>query len=131
MTELEKIRQFFKNDRFADGAGIVIDEIGDRWARCSMKLDERHKNAVGHVMGGAIFTLADFVFAVATNRPDASPTVTVSTSISFVGVGKGECLIGEAKLLKDGKRTCFYEVEIKDELGNFVAVASTVGGHIA
>lgn len=131
MTELEKIRQFFKNDRFADNAGIVIDEIGDRWAKCSMKLDERHKNAVDHVMGGAIFTLADFVFAVATNRPDSSPTVTVSTSISFVGVGKGECLIAEAKLLKDGKRTCFYEVEIKDELGNLVAVASTVGGHIA
>ena len=81
-------------------------------------------------MGGAIFTLADFAFAVAANRPDASPTVTVSTSISFVGAGKGESLIGEAKLLKDGKRTCFYEVEVRDEVGNLVAIASTVGGHI-
>jgi acyl-CoA thioesterase len=32
-----------------------------------MKINETHLNAVGVVQGGAIFTLADFAFAVASN----------------------------------------------------------------
>ena len=131
MTELERVREFFSRDVFAtSAAGIEIDEIGEKWARCTLKLDSRHKNAANQVMGGAIFTLADFTFAVATNRDKESVTVTTSSNISFVGTVKGDMLIAESRLLKDGKRSCFYEIEVKDELGNLVAVATSVGTHL-
>lgn len=131
MSELERVREFFCGDVFATSAtGIVIEEIGDRWAKCTLKLDTRHKNAANQVMGGVIFTLADFTFAVATNRGKEAVTVTTSSNISFVGTVKGDMLIAETRLLKDGRRSCFYEIEVKDELGNLVAVVSTVGTHI-
>jgi acyl-CoA thioesterase len=80
-------------------------------------------------MGGAIFTLADFVFAVATNFKQRL-TVTAVSQISYLGTAKGDVLIGESKLLKDGKRNCFYEIAIKDNLDNLVAVVSTSGVHL-
>lgn len=65
---LEEARKFFAADAFAvNRAGAVIDEVGDGFARCSMEYGKEHLNAAGSVMGGAIFTLADFAFAVAAN----------------------------------------------------------------
>lgn len=130
MTELEEAREFFIKDRYAMvTTGIEIEEVGEHYAKCSLKLDERHKNATGQVMGGAMFTLADFVFAVATNFKQPV-TVTAVSQISYLGIAKGDTLYGESKLLKDGKRTCFYEINITDNLGNAVAVVSTSGSHI-
>lgn len=130
MTELEEAREFFIKDRYAMvTTGIEIEEVGEHYAKCSLKLDERHMNATGHAMGGAIYTLADFVFAVATNFKQPV-TVTAVSQISYLGAAKGDTLYGESKLLKDGKRTCFYEINITDNLGNLVAVVSTSGSHI-
>lgn len=132
MTEIERVRKFFEGDVFATSAtGIEIDEISDKWAKCSLKLDSRHKNAANQVMGGAIFTLADFTFAVATNRGDGAVTVTTSSNISFMGTVKGDMLFAEAKLLKDGRRSCFYQIEVKDSTDTLVAVVNTVGTHVS
>lgn len=130
MTALEEARAFFAKDKYAtEITGIVIDEVGEHYAKCSLKLDDRHKNAVGQVMGGVMYTLADFVFAVATNFKQPV-TVTVVSQISYLGMVKGDTLIAETRLLKDGKRSCFYEVDIKDNLGNPVAVVATNGAHV-
>lgn len=130
MKDLKEAREFFAKDRYAVATtGIEIEEIGERYAKCSLKLDERHMNAVGHVMGGVMYTLADFVFAVATNS-DEAVTVTTVSQISYLGVPKGKILYGESRLLKDGRRNCFYEIHITDELGTPVAVAATSGAHL-
>ncbi len=130
MTALEEARAFFADDKYATSTtGIVIEEVGEKYAKCSLEIDDRHKNAVGQVMGGVMYTLADFVFAVATNFKQPI-TVTVVSQISYLGVVKGKSVIAEAKLIKDGKRNCFYEINITDDLGNPVAVVSTTGAHL-
>ena len=68
MGTLEEARKIFSKDLYAtELSGIEIDDIGKDYAKCSMKLTEKHKNAYGGIMGGAIYTLADFAFAVASN----------------------------------------------------------------
>lgn len=130
MTDLEEAKEFFIKDRYAMvTTGIDIEEVSERYARCSLKLDDRHKNATGHVMGGAIYTIADFTFAVATNFRQPV-TVTVVSNISYMGVPKGDILYAESKLLKDGKRNCFYEIEVTDNQGTLVATASMSGTHL-
>lgn len=130
MTDLEKAREFFKNDIFATStSGIVIEEVGDKNAKCSMKIDNRHVNARGTVMGGAIYTLADFTFAVAANYPNPG-TVSVVGQISYLGVAKGDVLYSESHLIKDGRSNCFYNIEITDNLGNKVANVSMNGVHL-
>lgn len=130
MTELEEARQFFIRDKYAMvTTGIEIEAVGERYARCSLRLDDRHRNATGHVMGGVMFTLADFVFAVATNFKQPV-TVTTVSQISYLGTAKGDILYGESKLLKDGRRNCFYQIYITDNLGTDVAVVSVSGVHL-
>mgnify|MGYP003210662590 CR=1 FL=1 len=63
----EKTVKLFENDRFATENGAVIEEVEEHYAQCSLKLGSRHRNAMGAVMGGVYFTLADFAFAVAGN----------------------------------------------------------------
>ncbi|MBR6719675.1 MAG: PaaI family thioesterase [Clostridia bacterium] len=131
MTDLERARELLKHDRYAtDATGIEIDEVGKNYAKCSMKITDIHKNALGHVMGGVAFTLADFVFAISTNFDAENPTVTTVSHISYLSAPKGDVLFGESRLIKDGKRNCFYEILITDSAGVSVAVVNVTGTHL-
>ena len=61
MTKLEEARAYFQNDHFATENGAVIDELGDDYAICSLTLTDRHRNALGNVMGGVCVTLYGFI----------------------------------------------------------------------
>ena len=95
MKPSEEIVRFFEKDRFAAETGAVIDEIDDRYARCSLTLEAKHKNALGAVMGGVYFTLADFAFAVASNW-QGDTMVSLNSQIAYLGAAKGNMLIAEA-----------------------------------
>lgn len=126
MKTLEEVKKFFENDRYAMENGAVIEEVDDGYAKCVMELKEHHKNAMGAVMGGAIFTLADFTFAVASNW-NKGPHVSLTSQITYLGKAKGNKLIAEAKLVREGRTTCYYLVEVTDELGNQVAHVTSSG----
>lgn len=127
---LNEAREFFAADRFASQAmGAVIDAVGEKYAKCHLVLDARHYNAVGQVMGGVAYTLADFVFAVASNFHQP-PTVTLTAQITYFNPVKGTVLCGESKLIKDGRRNCFYEISITDDLGTQIASVMVTGAHI-
>lgn len=123
---LDEVRERFSHDRFATVNGAVIDATGEGYAKCSMEINDTHRNALGAVMGGAIFTLADFAFAVASNW-NKNPQVSLNASISFLGRAKGSRLVAEAQKIKEGRKTCYYEVMICDELGNQVAHMTSNG----
>ncbi|BFL46834.1 PaaI family thioesterase [Lactonifactor longoviformis] len=125
---LERVRKLFEGDRFATENGAVIEEIADHYAKCSLILERRHRNAMGAAMGGVSFTLADFAFAVASNW-QVMGTVSLNSSITYLGAPKGEKLIAEAVCIKDGRTTCCYQMNVYDELGNAVAAVLTTGYH--
>lgn len=127
MTDLEQAREFFGEDYYATKVtGIEIEEVGDHYARCSLELTRNHKNAYGGVMGGAIFTLADYTFAVASNFRQPQ-TASVTSQINFIGRAKGSRLIAESRLIKDGRTTCLYGIDVADELGTKVAFVTISG----
>ena len=119
MSNLEEVRKFFEKDRFAT-------EIGEKYANCSMTVSQRHMNAVGNVMGGVYFTIADFTFAVATNHEEPG-IVSLSSTITFHATAKGEKIICEAKKIKHGRTTCVYEMTVTDENDNLLATVLTTG----
>lgn len=129
-TDLESAKKIFGRDRFAtQTAGIEIVAVDKNYAKCEMHVDDRHLNALDSVMGGALYTLADFVFAIATNFNN-TPTVTAVAQVSYLSAPKGKVITGESKLLKDGRRNCFYEILITDELNTNIAVVSITGTHV-
>ena len=130
MTELEEARQRFAGDAFAtDVTGCVIEEVGDRYARCSLTLEDHHRNIFGQVMGGATYTLADFAFAVASNFHQP-PTVTLTCQISYLCAVKGNKLYAQTHLIKDGRHNCFYEISVIDDMGTPVAAFTVTGAHL-
>lgn len=126
MTNLERVREQFAKDRFATENGMVVEEIGDHYAKCSVEIQERHLNAMGGVMGGVHYTLADFAFAIASNWQKPG-VVGLNCDISYLSTVKGKKLIAEARLVKDGRSTCVYIVDITDELGTKVAIVQAMG----
>ena len=129
MENIEEVREYFKGDKFATDAGMFIDEIGDHSAVCSVVLDGRHCNAMGNVMGGVHYTLADFAFAVASNWQKTG-VVGINNSIAYLSPVKGKKLIARATLIKDGRSTCVYSVDITDDLGTKVANVQCMGFHV-
>ena len=118
---IEEAREYFTGDRFAMTNGIRIDELSADGCVCSLTIDEHHRNARGGVMGGAIFTLADFAFAVASNN-EKKGTVSLHSSIEYLSGAKGETLYATAKCVKNGRKTCVYEVTVTDDTGRSVAL---------
>ncbi len=55
--------------------------------------------------------------------------VTQASQITFLKSAKGKHLTAVAQQVKDGKRICFYEVKVTDELGTEVAFV-TVNGYV-
>lgn len=130
MKSLEEIRDIFKNDRFATENFAVIEEARDKYSKCSVQLSERHKNAMGGVMGGVHFMLADFAFAVASNCEHMG-VVSVSSNITFLSGVKGDILYAEAHCVKDGRSTCYYTVDVYDDKGTKCAAVTITGCHVA
>lgn len=125
---LEEVRKIFENDRFATENGAVIEEIGDHTATCSLVITNSHRNAMGAVMGGVYFMLADFAFAVAANWEEMN-CVSLRSDVSFLGSAKGEKLIAKATCVKDGKTTACYRIDVFDEFGKLSATVTTTGYH--
>ena len=84
MRDIEKVRRFFEGDRYAvEVTGVKIDEVDDCYSKCSLDLDKRHYGAHGQVMGGVMFTLADFAFAVATNTSESFTATADSVTVTY------------------------------------------------
>ena len=117
---IDEAREYFSCDRFATENGITLDELDDSHAVTSLTLGARHRNAFGGVMGGAIFTLADFAFAALTNDRERV-TVAQQVSISYLSAAKGKRLIARAAFRKDGRSSCVVNVDVTDDAGRDVA----------
>ena len=122
MADLEKIKEIFRNDRFATATGIEITEAEKGHAKCRLALEDVHRNANGSVMGGVLFTLADFCCAVASNT-DLPRTVSVDANMKFVSSSKGDTLYAECTADKIGRTLSFYKVRITDDTERLIATS--------
>jgi len=123
---IDEARDYFEGDRFALENGVTIDALSDGASTCSLALSNRHRNAEGGVMGGAIFTLIDLAFAVAANNTHR-PTVAQQVSMNFLSGSRGARLTARAACRKDGRASCVYQVDVTDDLGRDIAQAVITG----
>jgi len=120
-ASIEDIRSYFALDRFAtEACGCAVLEASRGHAVCTFEVEGHHRNAQRQVMGGAIFTLADFALAVACNVGE-EPTVAVTNSIEYMSAVRGNRLIATCDADKSGRSLGFYTVTVEDDLGTPVA----------
>lgn len=119
---MQELMEFFSAaDKFARHSGIELVDAGPGRAKASMKIEPFHFNGAGTVHGGAIFTLADFAFAVASNSHGAM-AMGISTSVNFVKAATGGTLYAEATEQSKGPKLASYSVMVTDDAGDVVAV---------
>lgn len=123
---LEKAREYFSKDYFAMDNRMTLEALTEDGAVCAMEITERHQNAEGGLMGGAILALADFTFAAASNNAH-HPTVAQQVSLNFLNASRGKRLTASASCLKSGRTSCVYMISIKDDLDKDIAQAMFTG----
>ena len=119
---MQELKQFFSTeDLFARHAGIELVDVGPGWAKASMKIEPFHFNGARTVHGGAIFTLADFAFAVASNS-HGNLAMGINTSVSFVKAALKGTLYAEAREQSLNPKLASYSVMITDDDNDVVAI---------
>lgn len=119
---LAKAISEFSADQFATKrCGARVEEAWPGHAVCSFDITPEHRNGIGAVMGGAIFTLADFACAVASNLEQQS-AVTATSDIQYLAGTRGARLTATCDVERAGKRLCFYTTRVTDDLGTLVAL---------
>lgn len=115
------IEDFFKDDKFVQHCGIELVSFEPGKAVTRMTIQPQHMNAVGVVQGGAIFTLADYAFAVASNS-HGSVALGINVSISYLKSAKSGSLHAEARELSCNPKLASYTVNVTDDAQDLIAV---------
>ena len=118
---MESIKQFFKQDRFAEYIGVELVSVSPGHAIARLPLRPHHLNGMGVVQGGATFTLADLAFAAAANS-HGTIAVSINVNISYPKAVSSGVLIAEAREVSKNSKLGTYTVEVKDEQGELIAV---------
>ncbi len=114
------IKEFLKNDRFAAFLGIELLEAVDGMAKAKLEIKEEHLNMISIAHGGAIFSLADYTFAAASNS-HGNIAVAINASISFIkAAGKGT-LIAEAFEVSRNHKLATYNINITNSAKELIA----------
>ncbi|MBE7035123.1 MAG: PaaI family thioesterase [Ruminococcaceae bacterium] len=127
-TRMQQLQEEYKNDRFATNAGCKIVEVCADKVICEMPVSDQLLNAHGGIMGGAIFTLADFTFAIAANL-GGIPSVAIECNIRYYAAAKGSKLIATCTTDKEGRHLGHYTVDISDDTGKKIAGYTAIAYH--
>lgn len=118
--EPELIAKVFERDQFARANGIRLVQVQPGFARTEMTVEPRHMNSVGVLQGGALFTLADLAFAVASNSHGVVALACQADMTWFKAVTSGKLTATAEEIARTRKlSTCV--VRITDEAGELVA----------
>ena len=102
-------------DYFRKLLGIEVNEIKDGYVRMSLKITQKHLNAVGFTHGGVLFALADCAFAEAVNFGEKK-AVAIQVSINYLRPTlEGDVLTAEARTVSDGKTLALCSVAVKKD----------------
>ncbi|HTY90780.1 MAG TPA: PaaI family thioesterase [Methanocella sp.] len=117
----EDLKRFFKRDKFAEYNGITLLEAADGHARSSMPVTPQHLNGLGIVHGAALFTLADFTFAAASNSR-GNVAVAINANISYMKAVSSGLLFADAREVSINSKIGTYTIDITNESGELLAI---------
>jgi acyl-CoA thioesterase len=119
--DMPAIRDFFNRaDAFAAHNGMTLVEVREGYARAEMELRPFHLNGANTVHGGALFTLADFAFAAASNSR-GQLALSINSSISIHKGAREGRLVAEARELSTAPKLASFAVEVRDAAGTLLA----------
>jgi acyl-CoA thioesterase len=115
-------RGMMAEDEASRGLGMRIEQMGPGYAKLSMRVRPDMLNGFKICHGGFITLLADSAFAFACNSRNAL-TVAASITVDFLAPAReGDLLVAEAGEVSLAGRTGLYDVTVRNERGERIAV---------
>jgi acyl-CoA thioesterase len=111
---MRAIWDFFKSDRFAQHRRLALLEIGAGRAKAGTTITDAYRNGVDLAHGGAIFTLADLVFAAAANSRGPAAGV-INASICFVNGARRGTRYAAVVQISPHPQPAMYSIKATDE----------------
>jgi len=116
----KKLKELIDTDPLAKHLGIELVEFAPGFCRARMTLRPEHLNFFGFVHGGAVFSLMDYAFSIASNSHNEM-AVAVSMSVQFVNAAEpAGVLVAEARELDKSRKLGLYELTVRDEAGRLI-----------
>lgn len=126
----EQVEAIMGIDTYAQKTGCEILRAEPGYAEVRLPIVPGVLNGHGNLHGGALFTLADYAAALASNLCD-HPTMAVSCSIAYLNAVRGGHVLAKARTVKNGRRMKFQLVEIFDAEDRLVATFQGGAMHVS
>jgi uncharacterized protein (TIGR00369 family) len=128
VLSVDDVRAFLHREFPQIDGHFAVDDVGPMRARMRLIFHDRHLRPGGTISGPSMFGLADVALyaAILANIGPVALAVTTNLNINFLRRPEPGDLIGEARLMKLGRRLAVGEVSIATAVGDEV-VAHAVG----
>lgn len=114
------LNKYFEQDQLAKTLGIELVSIEAGRAVARMVVREQHYNTLRIVHGGAVFSLADFAFAAASNS-HGTVAVGITAAISYIKATTSGILTANAVEVSRSRRLATYSITVTDSENEVVA----------
>lgn len=112
MERADLVRSLLARDRYAGNLGISLVAVDADTVTVSMPITDEHENFHGGTHGGAIFSVADCAFSLASNAY-ADPAVAVDTHLAITApTSSGDTLTAVAEEAARGRSLATYRVRV-------------------
>ncbi len=111
-----------QRDQFAEFIGIELLSVSPGYAKVKMAIKQHHLNGLDLVHGAAIFGLADYAFAAASNS-HGTAAVGINVSVSYMTAARGNgALFAEAMEVSKNRKLGTYLINVIDENDEKIAM---------
>lgn len=120
------IRQQFEMEPFGKKFGLKLMDIQEGYAKVEMRFTDDMANMLGMAHGGAIFSLMDAAFEVASNS-HGTMAVALNMNINYLASpARGALIIAEASEINKTRRTATYDIRANDDSGKLLATCQAL-----
>jgi acyl-CoA thioesterase len=113
MERAERVRGLLERDRYAANLGIELVDVGATTVTVSMPVAGDHQNFYDVTHGGAVFSVADCAFSLASNA-HGDTAVAIDTHLALTSATQaGDTLTAEAEEVTRGRSLATYRVTIR------------------
>jgi len=114
-------RQFKENDGFMNAIGAELVEIDRGSSKIQMQVRKESLSFNGTCHGGAIFSLADCAFGVASNSY-GTLSAGIDVHIVYTEAARlGDVLTATAREVSRTRKIAVYDIKVKNDKGALVA----------
>lgn len=110
-----------EKEPFGKKFGLKLVDVREGCAKVEMRFTQDLENMFGMAHGGAIFSLIDAAFEIASNS-HGTMAVALNMNINYLASPeKGALLTAEAREINRTKKTAAYDIRATDDSGKLLA----------